>query len=246
MWKEDGSHGDCKDPKFVSPAGDNVIPTPSEPVEAQKPVGGGDAQLGDKNGNPKTSIENPVKVGEKEISVPDSAELDHGDWLVVTRRKRSPPKNPQLPHNNDKAAVAGLSKNVSGPTTKVSQHGPGNDVGPYIKNQTIRLDSGKRRRQDKSTPTHVLLKNVGKDIYVNPMHTGTPVLETGALLAPQTIFSGAPFFDKVDPPPSPKHGTQLSSPVHVSSTPSLDQVDVVPDSQTSQHAVVPNDVSMYE
>ncbi|KAK7268686.1 hypothetical protein RIF29_21392 [Crotalaria pallida] len=236
---------DCKDPKFVNPTSDTVHIQP-EPAVAEYPAGGGDAQLEVKDSNPKVNAEDPVKVGDKAITIPDPAELDHGDWLVVTRRKRSSPKIPQPSNLNDKITIGGFSKSASGPVTKDVQSGPRNVVGPTTKNQAIKLDSGKRRRQDKSTPTHVLLKNAGKEVYVNPINTGTPVLETGALLAPQAISSGVPFYKKEDPPSCSIHGTQFSSPVHDSSTPPLEPVDFVPDSQISHHDVVPNDVSMHE
>ncbi|KAK7290662.1 hypothetical protein RIF29_05240 [Crotalaria pallida] len=227
-------------------ANENVPPTQAEPAAVQDVAVGGDSQLGDENGNPKTMNENPVKVSDKESSAPDSADHDHGEWLIVTRRRRFPPKNPQLPLNNDKAVLRGNSKIASGPTAKNPTNGPELETGPNTKTHAIRLDSGKHRREDRSIPTHVLLKNAGKEVYVNPMHTGTPVFETGALFSPQGVFSGVPFFGKDDPHPTSPHNAQVSSPVHCSSMQELGLESLVPESQGSEQGRVLNDVSMHD
>ncbi|KAK7243101.1 hypothetical protein RIF29_37886 [Crotalaria pallida] len=160
------------------------------PTEEPALAGGGEAQLGDNNGNPRIVDKDPVKVADKATIVPDIVELDYGDWLVVTRRKRSPPKNPQAPHNNDKV-LGGHSKNLSGPTTK---SGPEFVAGPSVKTHAIKVDSGKSRRQDRSTPTHVLLKNAGKDVYVldqqwilDDIRTTLPQHATNAILQGQNF-----------------------------------------------------------
>ncbi|KAK7255839.1 hypothetical protein RIF29_29262 [Crotalaria pallida] len=142
----------------------------------------------------------------------ENVEQYHGDWLV----------------------------NLRGPSNKIIANGPVEDVGPNVKPHAFKMDSGKHRRHDKSTPTHVLLKNVGKDVYVNPIYTGTPNLSTDALLAPQGVFSSVPRFRKEDlifhPPPDPPLSSPMhsQSPLQVASPQPEDSIEMVPDSQVSQ------------
>ncbi|KAK7259439.1 hypothetical protein RIF29_25046 [Crotalaria pallida] len=217
------------------PASDAKNDATATPVEGSKLDGGGIQMVGN-TGNPNAVNEDPGKGD----GIPEIADQDHGEWLVVTRKKRPPPKNQQSTRDIGKPSVAGTGKNSHGPTNKSINVGPVEEVGPNVKSHAFKMDSGKRRRHDKSTPTHVLLKNVGKEVYINPMQTGTPNLSTGALLAPQGVFFSVPGFRKEDPvyhpPPEPPFDSvKHSSPVlQVASSQTEGSIEIVPDSQVSQ------------
>ncbi|KAK7281296.1 hypothetical protein RIF29_09136 [Crotalaria pallida] len=105
----------------------------------------------------------PAKLAGEGSEMENIEEQTHGEWLVVTRKKRSKPKNQRGVIANDKDR--GRPSNIETRAKSVTL-AEGADVEKSADNVFIR-SSGKRSRQEgkHATPTHVLLRNAGfKDV----------------------------------------------------------------------------------
>ncbi|KAK7268979.1 hypothetical protein RIF29_21692 [Crotalaria pallida] len=105
-----------------------------------------------------TDLVDLVEAGHHE----NCEESTHGDWLVVTRRKRNKPKNPRGIKSIDKDKFLNT---VVEARDKISNHvgGPVIDKASPALNNAIKRGTGKRSRQEgkHATPTHILLRNAG-------------------------------------------------------------------------------------
>ncbi|KAK7251725.1 hypothetical protein RIF29_35168 [Crotalaria pallida] len=123
------------------------------------------------NPNDQNMVESiPANIGEKGIDGATIGEPTHGEWLVVTRKKRNKPKNSRPCKSNDK-------ERVNSATAQARVHGARDDVGPaqdfavqHVDNM-VKCGPGKRSRMKgkHATPTHILLRNAGvKNIANEP------------------------------------------------------------------------------
>ncbi|KAK7260017.1 hypothetical protein RIF29_25710 [Crotalaria pallida] len=115
--------------------------------------------------NPSSQIQQdtiPAMLVEENVGLADIVELVHGEWLVVTRKKRNKAKNPRSLKSKEKEKTENqpLDTRVKG-----DKHVTRNDVdkmSSHVDN-VIKRGPGKRSRQvgKHATPTHVLLRNAG-------------------------------------------------------------------------------------
>ncbi|KAK7283781.1 hypothetical protein RIF29_13527 [Crotalaria pallida] len=92
-------------------------------------------------------------------------EQEHGDWLVVTRKKKAKPKSQQTFKVHDKGRI---NPSVLGPQNKgVSDKvGPKKDSAVEQASNVLKRGPGKRSRQEgkHDTPIHILLRNAGLNL----------------------------------------------------------------------------------
>ncbi|KAK7255918.1 hypothetical protein RIF29_29346 [Crotalaria pallida] len=145
---------------------------------------------------PKEMESIPMDLVGKDSAGADLEEPTHGEWLVVTRKKRNKPKNPRGPKPPDKDKIPTSNE----ARVKESKH----VAGPTVENNQVQLVNvikrghGKRSRQEgkHATPTHILLRNAGIKNMTNeaspPLH-GSP---REFFIQPENFGGGEPKLKK--------------------------------------------------
>ncbi|KAK7269022.1 hypothetical protein RIF29_21737 [Crotalaria pallida] len=122
---------------------------------------------GNENGNPsvkEVGETNPENLGGLANFEAEIGEPTHGDWLVVTRRKRSKPKNPRAFKSNDMDKIQ--TNNTQSHARVLEARVVTGSVNEKITKQAdvvVKRGPGKRSRMEgkHATPTHILLRNAG-------------------------------------------------------------------------------------
>ncbi|KAK7274852.1 hypothetical protein RIF29_15951 [Crotalaria pallida] len=126
-------------------------------------------QVDASHANPNGQIQKdsfPAHLAGTKSDIALVGEQTHGDWLVVTRKKRNKPKNQRVVKANDKDRISS-TPTVARANVKDHVMRPVEGKVTQQVDNVIKRGTGKRSRQEgkHATPTHILLRNAGvKDL----------------------------------------------------------------------------------